>query len=142
MKTTQQSWIDRTVIIFSILVTLVNCFFLFTYCMRKYSEYRALGNYLEPGSQFASFKEFTSAHKWIGYITNKQTSREHNDGFYLQAQYYLAPTIIDLGNADYPLVIVDSLDFDYIVNTIKILKGKRLANTEYGQALILRPPEP
>lgn len=71
-------------------------------------------------------------------MTEKDLSREGNDGVYLQAQYFLAPAIVELTH-DKQFVILDiGLDPMQIVIAMQRLNGKRLVSTEYGQALILR----
>lgn len=94
--------------------------------------------YYEPGYQFLEFRPFLKDVSTIGYMTEKDLSREGNDGVYLQAQYFLAPAIVELTH-DKQFVILDiGLDPMQIVIAMQRLNGKRLVSTEYGQALILR----
>ncbi|MCA9399365.1 MAG: hypothetical protein KC618_06425 [Candidatus Omnitrophica bacterium] len=95
--------------------------------------------YFEPGYQFHTFLPHLKGVEKAGYVTDLSINRESNDGAYLQAQYYLAPTILELEDINYPYFIIDSKNTDFIIRTIKETKARRLANNEYGQALMKRP---
>ncbi len=115
-----------------------NIFHAGVYCIKKYHENLNLPVYLEPGTQFETFKPFLKNEKRAGYLTSKAITREDNDGILLQAQYFLAPTILELQDDSHLFSIIDSEDPPYIVKTIKTLNAMRTTNNEYGQALLLR----
>ena len=94
--------------------------------------------HLEPGSQFARFKPYLQHTPKIGYITDKGTSRETNDGTFLQAQYFLAPTIIERNAIHHPFIMIDSTNKPYILRMVTILNAKGVAHNPYGQALLKR----
>jgi len=127
---------NSLIIALTVIFIVSNAFFLTVFILRKYSE--NLGEYLEPGSQFSSFKKELVGIKRAGYLTDKDMSRKNNDGFFLQAQYYLAPTILELNKVNDEFNIIDSLDLTFIISTMRSLNSKRVANNEFGQALIKR----
>lgn len=97
----------------------------------------------EPGYQFVSFKPILNDVKRIGYLTDKNMSREKNDGFFLQAQYFLAPTIIGLNKPQFKYNIIDftgsgHVDHPQINEALKILRSLPVAQSNYGQALVTR----
>lgn len=125
------------IIILALALIPVNIFYYSVFIYRKMVMKVA---WIEPGYQFHHFQKFIQGEKTIGYITDKTLSREKNDGAYLQAQYYLAPVVVDSSSFDYRYNIVDSENIPFLVRTFKNLNSKRIANNKYGQALIKRTP--
>ena len=121
------------IVLFTCAIIPINVFFLFVHTMSLLRKNEVI---LEPGSQFENFKKPLQGVKYVGYLTSKDTSEEDNDGAFLQAQYYLAPTIIELQNNSHQYQILDSENLLYIVYMMKTLKAVRITNNEYGQALI------
>jgi len=79
----------RFFVILTIILGLGNTFFLAVHIITLVGKKPIL---LEPGSQFAMFRPYLKGVRKIGYITNRDLS----DGAFLQAQYYLVRTILDL----------------------------------------------
>jgi len=127
--------IKKVLIALTILVLLRSLYFQFVHAMvmihRPFEP-------AEPGSQYISFVDNLVGVPRVGYLTNKDISPEKNDGFFLQAQYYLAPTIIDLQRPKHEFFIIDSLDMRFILATLKAFRASRITNTEYGQCLYKR----
>jgi len=92
----------------------------------------------QPGFHFNGFKEYLKNVDKVGYLTSKPIDSVNNDGFYLLAQFALAPTIIEVGNADNEYIIIDSVNMAFIVETIKNNNLTRVTNNLYGQALYKR----
>jgi len=90
---------------------------------------------LEPGTQFIAFKERLKDIKQLGYLTNKDMSEENNDSSFLQAQYMLAPTILDLNNSNYPLNILDYPDPVHMIFKLRGLNARPARSSPYGQVL-------
>ena len=130
--------LNGIIISFCIILIFFNLFHIGVYSVKKYYENQRLPVYLEPGTQFEKFKPFLKDIKTAGYITNKAITREDNDGILLQAQYFLAPTILELQSKEHLFSIIDSEDPKFIIQTIRSLNAMRMTNNEYGQALLLK----
>ncbi len=94
----------------------------------------------EPGTQFATFKEKLKDVNAIGYLTNKDMSEEKNDGTFLQAQYMLAPTVLELNETHPNLNILDYTSPVYTVFTMRSLRSKPIASSPYGPVLAEKQP--
>ena len=129
-------YIQTTIIALTSVLIAINFFFLFIYSMSRLSKIDL--PILEPGTQFESFREHLKGVDKIGYLTNKDSSPEKNDGAYLQAQYYFAPMIIELNNNHHRFNVIDYEEPMFIIYVFNDLKARRVANNEYGQALAER----
>lgn len=116
----------------------IHGFYLFVYIMNQTTNRLPA---VEPGLQFESFVPFLKGVEQAGYVTDKDMSRENNDGIYLQAQFFLAPTVLQLNAARPQHIIIDSTNLKFIISTMKYLNARRLTNNEYGQALLKRTAE-
>jgi len=133
----------------SMLLIGTNLYFLCAFLGKKYTE---ATEYYEPGAQFSMFKPHLSGVKKMGYITNKNLSREKSDGIWLQAQYYLAPTIlmptqlsptdVTIKDFKYEYNIIDATTVQYGVAIFRRTDPILIANNEYGQALVQRRMNP
>ena len=110
-----------------------NMFYLFVYGMRQHIH---PVDWVEPGDQFRDFRPHLKGQKSVGYLTSKMQKRDNNDGFFLQAQYYLAPVIVQLNDPDNEYNILDSEDMNYIRFVFANTNSKKITNNSYGQALI------
>lgn len=122
---------------------------LLTIAMIGLSAFYLLANYMvqskrktvkiiEPGTQFAFFVDFLKDAGDVGFMTNKDMSEEKNDGTFLQAQYMLAPTVLNLNEIHPKLNILDYTDPVWAVYTIKSLRARPLATSPYGQILAVK----
>ena len=130
---------DKIIIILGFTLFLTNVFFDFVYCKDKWN-YHMPYNY-EPGYQFVKFKERLTGVREIGYLTNKDFSPGKNDGIYLQAQYFLAPVLLKLNDANHSFNILDYSSQIFVFYMIKTLKADILVDNPYAQVLI-RKKEP
>jgi len=137
MKFTFKTLFNKQSIILtlSILLIISNTFFLGVNTISRYTK-----NVIpfEPGFQFFHIKEKLGQLKQIGYLTNKDMTREHNDGIYLQAQYFLAPTILDLNNSKYRLLIMDYPNKTFLVYMLRKLRYVPMSENGYGQVLVVK----
>lgn len=131
--------LEKIIISLGIVLFLANIFFDFVYCKDKWN-YHTPYNY-EPGYQFVKFKERLTGVREIGYLTNKNFSPGKNDGIYLMAQYFLAPVLLKLNDADHSLNILDYSNQIFVFYMIKTLKADILVDNPYAQVLI-RKNEP
>ena len=95
---------------------------------------------IEPGTQFLEFKPYLTDVREAGYLTNKDMSEEKNDGFFLQAQYMLAPTVLRLNEREQKLLILDYNKPVYAWFTLRSLRGRPVYSSEYGPILAENAP--
>lgn len=98
----------------------------------------------EPGYQYANFLPHLKNVKRLGFLTNKPTSSESGFEDYLQAQYVLAPRILDLNNSAYEYNIMDYMvepkDQIYVFYMLNKLQAKKIADNVWGRVLIRKNP--
>ena len=132
-----KSWISihNIILVVAGLLLLRNAFYLTAY---TFSQVVPAKGILEPGSQFAHFKDFTQNARHIGFLTDKDMSPEHNNGFFFQTQYILAPAVIHLNTPQSTWNILDFSQMRYFVTAMRLLGAHRVANNDYGQILVQR----
>ena len=126
--------IKNILLLLAVALIAVNLFYTGLFIRNK--RHAIFNLYFEPGYQFLMMKDYLKNVETIGYLTNNDVSRENNDGAFLQAQYFLAPTLLQLQAENHEFLIIDSHNVPYIVATIRRLSAPRIANNEYGQALL------
>jgi hypothetical protein len=138
MKNLTKKIFSRKVIILILAIALcgINIFYLTVFVMSKVHDPAAVN--LEPGSQFADFRKALQGVGRAGYLTNKNTGRTNNDGIYLQAQNYLAPTVLTLNEPGDLYNILDLSHSSIAIYKIKELNAKLVTENLYGQALVKR----
>lgn len=117
----------------SVILCAVTSFFLFANYMVK-SRMRGIP-VIEPGTQFVQFKPYLTDVRELGYLTNKDMSEEKNDGFFLQAQYMLAPTVLRLNDTEHKMLILDYSKPVYAWFTMKSMRAAPKFSSEYGPVL-------
>ena len=122
------------IIIFTIGLIGINIFYLGVYLL--VTNQAALPVYYEPGYQFLSFKDKLAGVPVIGYLNDKSLSRGKNDETFLQAQNFLAPTIIKYNETGYPFLILDSQNKNFHLSMIKSLHARPVVHNDYGQLLV------
>ncbi|MCA9400637.1 MAG: hypothetical protein KC713_03350 [Candidatus Omnitrophica bacterium] len=110
-----------------------NLFYMYVYIMKNLSQLDPM--FAQPGFQFANFQEELKGVKRVGFLTNKNITREDNDGHYLQAQFILAPTILELNNNNHEFLILDYTHQYFVFYMIKTLNLKPIDDTGYMKVL-------
>jgi len=126
--------VKTLVTILTILLICSNIFFLLANFMVKYKQKDI--KIIEPGTQFTRFIRKLEGVVEVGYLTNKDTSEESNDGEFLQAQYMLAPVVLKLNEPDNQFNILDYGTPLYTVMKLKSLNAKTVATSPYGKVLV------
>ncbi len=132
-------------------LTVENCALAATVVLCGFTCFLLLANYMvksrlrgipviEPGTQFVHFKPYLTDVRELGYLTNKDMSEEKNDGFFLQAQYMLAPTVLRLNETEHSLIILDYTKPVYAWFTMKSMRASPKYSSEYGPVLAEQLP--
>lgn len=91
------------------------------------------------GDQFKEIAPLINHLRRAGYYTDKDLEDRRAIAQFEQAQYILAPTILDLNNTQYPLVIFDCSTPQVALQKINELGLKPLSMNNLGVILALNP---
>ena len=91
--------------------------------------------FVEHGWQFADFRDKLKGVRTIGFLTNKDMSSEKNDGEFLQAQYILAPTVLEINNTAHPLQLMDYTDQVFVFYMLKQLNAVVIHDNAFNKVL-------
>lgn len=130
--------VENLTFVATVILCGITSFFLFANFMVK-SRMRGIP-VIEPGTQFVQFKPYLTDVRELGYLTNKDMSEEKNDGFFLQAQYMLAPTALRLNETDHQLIVLDYSKPVYAWFTMKSMRAAPKFSSEYGPVLAEKAP--
>ncbi|OGX08946.1 MAG: hypothetical protein A2Z88_07585 [Omnitrophica WOR_2 bacterium GWA2_47_8] len=89
----------------------------------------------EPGYEFTELKLKLKDTGRVGFITDKDMSPEGNDGKFLEAQYILAPMVLELGNSANRFTIVDSSNLTRGLAMAENIGAVPVHVTPYGKIL-------
>ena len=84
------------------------------------------------GIQFAGLEEVLKDVEHIGYYTDKNMENTRNAAQFAQAQYTLAPIIVDLNNTDHEFILFDCTDEPRALRKIKEINAVPLKKNQYG----------
>jgi hypothetical protein len=136
MKNESSIKFPRQIIILAL--SLLVIIYSFSFFIKLYKNISFITTHLpfqEPGYQFKSFEKYLSGVHEIGFLTDKTMSPEDNDGIFLQAQYALAPTILDLDNTDQHIFLIDCRNFITAFDIMQHLKAGPIYVNEYTKVL-------
>ncbi len=88
--------------------------------------------------QFAGLKQFFAGVPRAGYLTDKNPENPVVIAQFEQAQYILAPTILELNNASLPVVICDFADPNVSVPKLKKFQLTPVSASNTGLILAVR----
>jgi len=91
------------------------------------------------GDQFKGLEPIFNHMPMAGYYTDKPIERPMVIAQFEQAQYVLAPTVLDLNHTDYPLVLFDCSSPEVALNKIKELGFQPVKANNLGIILAFNP---
>ncbi len=101
-------------------------------------------NLYEPGYQYIDFVPHLKNVKRLGFLSNKSISAEAGLDEFQQAQYMLAPAVLDLNNSNYEYNVLDFMtekkDQVYVFYMLQKLNAVKVADNPWGRVLIRRKP--
>ncbi len=80
---------------------------------------RSLLSHQEVGQEFYGLDKILKNIPTIGYYTDKDLTRADNNARFSQAQYVIAPTILDINNTTHEFTLFDCRSENIAMNTIK-----------------------
>ncbi len=96
-------------------------------------------HYHNLGDQFKGLETIFNHIRTVGYYTDKNIEEPLVVAQFEQAQYVLAPTVLDLNNTHHPFVIFDCSSPEVALNKIKELGFQPLKANNLGVVLALNP---
>ena len=90
-----------------------------------------------PGAHFIELKSKLNNPEIIGFLTNKDTSSEKNDGEFLRAQYTFAPIALDLNKAQ-TINIISATSKEALVAILEENRLKPIFINKYGKTIAVR----
>ena len=94
--------------------------------------------FAEPGIEYIDFKPLLKGIHRVGFLTNKNTSAEHNDGQFLKAQYMLAPVVLELRDENQSLLVIDPTSLIPAFDIMQRLNAVPILVNPYGKVLAQR----
>ena len=113
------------------IVILVNSFQLFKE-ITKMQKIRRIVPFYFSGSKFLGLEGILKNVKYIGYYTNKDFSVTQNVAQFSEAQYVLAPSILELNNTDHDFILFDCTTVEVALAKIKEMRAIPLKKNQYG----------
>ncbi|MBF0595594.1 MAG: hypothetical protein HQL22_11610 [Candidatus Omnitrophica bacterium] len=91
------------------------------------------------GDLFAGVKGATGGEKYLGYMTDRDINIDKIAMRFTQAQFALAPVILDFNNSNHRLLILDFQDLKQAVALAQKLQLKLLKRSPQGLLFAERP---
>ena len=124
--------LNTFIIILTVGFILVNGFYSFVFIMTRYT--KGIPDW-EPGQQYADFKDKLDGVKTIGFLTNRTVRPEKGSEEFLQAQYMLAPVVLDLGGKEHEFTLLDFTEDVFIFYTLKKIQANPFHDNAYNKVL-------
>ncbi|MDP2653015.1 MAG: hypothetical protein Q8Q08_03180 [Candidatus Omnitrophota bacterium] len=125
-------------ILAALAATLVNAAQLIAETVRTHRQ-RAIAPYPLPGNKFLGLNDFIPGASRIGYYTDKNLDINEHAMQFSQAQYVLAPIILDLNNTGHKFVIFDCSSEDVAMVRIREFQLVPFKRNPFGIILAVNP---
>ena len=94
--------------------------------------------YQKIGYKFEGLNQFTEGIEYIGYFTDTNINDQENSKIFAQAQYLLAPAILDYNNVEHEYILFVCEDEKKAWAIIKDIGAEPLRRNQYGMILAKR----
>ena len=84
------------------------------------------------GLKFAGLESVFRDIPYIGYYTDKDLNEKQNAAQFAQAQYILAPAILDLNNTNHEFILFDCTAEDKALKKIKEIHAVPIKKNDFG----------
>ncbi len=95
--------------------------------------------YYFPGLKFSRLEEVLRGQRYVGYLTDKDLDEKFHAMQFSQAQYVLAPVILDLNDASHRYILFDFTSQDRAMARIAETGALPLMKNNFGIILALNP---
>ena len=100
---------------------------------------RKLAPYIFVGFKFSGLKDILKNEDYIGYYTDKSMDKRLDAAQFAQAQYVLAPTILDINNTNHKYILFDCSAPLVAIEKIKKLGLTSIRKNQFGIILTKNP---
>ncbi len=121
------------------IILLFNCIDL-TIAAVKLAEKRKKSPFYFSGFQFLKLQDVFRGVSYVGYYTDKDLSDKQNTAQFSQAQYILAPTILELNNLSHEFILFDCTSEKAAYDKIKEIGAIPLKKSTSGIILAGKAP--
>lgn len=95
-------------------------------------KFRPLARVNFAGNQFAGLDQFLGTETHVGYITDRNPTDDKTIARYEQAQYMLAPVVLDLNNPKHRLLIFDCTSDEAALYKLNQMGAVPLKRNQFG----------
>jgi hypothetical protein len=110
--------------------------------IKKTQATRANIPYVFTGVKFTGLKSVLNHAEYIGYYTDKDLDNRQDAAQFAQAQYILAPIILDLNNTDHEYILFDCSSLAVTLDKIQELGILPMRRNQFGIVLARNPQIP
>lgn len=118
-------------------LTLFNTYSTFDY-IKKIQKIKHVIPYQFDGFKFSGLNEFFQNVEYVSYFTDRDLKDEDAVKQFSQAQYMLAPTILDPDNMDHPYMLVDCANPAMALRKMKEFNVVPVKRNQFGIILAKR----
>jgi hypothetical protein len=134
------NWLNRhNIIITTIIGAIIYGLITMTLSLSEFYAKRRAHPYFFGGDLFTGIQGDQGSEKYIGYLTDRNINDDAVSMRFTQAQYTLAPVVLDFNNPDHRLLILDFQDVSKAVETARRLSLRPLKRSPQGIILAERP---
>ncbi len=94
---------------------------------------------IDPSIEFADLKERLQGIRQAGFLSEKNSTAEGNDGRFLLAQYTLAPTVLDLNNPAYRYNVLSCSTPQAAISIMMLIGAQPIYINTFGKIIAERP---
>ena len=125
-------------LLFCCIVIPFNYYFLFKE-IRNNQLLRKTTPYFFLGLKFSGLEKVLHNEQYVGYYTDKDIDEKLPAAHFAQAQYILAPVILDLNNLEHDFILFDCASQKTAFEKIKEIGAVPLVRNRFGIILAKRP---
>ena len=107
--------------------------------LRRMKEIREKTPYIFIGVKFGGLKDILGNTSYIGYYTDKSMDNRVDALQFAQAQYTLAPIILDLNNTDHEYILFDCSQEQIAFEKIEEIGAIAIRKNQFGIILAKNP---
>jgi hypothetical protein len=104
----------------------------------KLTRLRQKNPFVFGGEAFTGIKDLIQGEKYVGYITDKDLKADKNIAEFSQAQFSLAPVILDLNNPNHRLLLINCESKQRAQAVLQYYKARPVRKNNLGVILAAR----
>lgn len=101
---------------------------------------RKLNPYIFYGLAFSGIDKILTGTKAVGYYTDRDLDQTENAAIFAQAQYTLAPVLVEINNFDHEFILLECTSEDIAMAKVKEIGAIPVKKNKLGVILAQRKP--